>query len=468
MRSETLAITPSRLEPLLRPLGEFLAAESAGGILLIVSAVVALAWANSPWEYHYEHIWHTMAGVRLGGRPYAMSLEHWVNDGLMVIFFLLVGLEIKRELLIGELTSVRRASLPVAAAIGGMIVPALIYVAFNHNGAGRAGWGIPMATDIAFAAGVLTLFGRGLPLSVKVLLLAVAIVDDLGAVLVIALFYTNQISYLALAAAGGLLAGLVMLNLLRVHRLWPYLILGLGLWVATLFSGIHATLAGVLLAFTIPATRQIEEAPYVEHVRQMLETFARDATAVPDKITEGQSHALHVIEAASRAVQTPLARLEHALLRPVNFVIVPLFALANAGVVLRWAGAVRGEGVLWGVLLGLVVGKPLGILLASWMAVKSGIATLPDGGTWRHVVGISILCGIGFTMSLFVDNLAFGDNQDLLGAAKVGILTASLVSAAAGAVVLARARAQHAAAEELSSARKSQPAHQKVAITGES
>ena len=442
MPSESLPLAPSRLAPLMRPIGAFLAAESAGGILLIVSAVAALVWANSPWGDSYEHFWHVEVGFRLGGKLYAMSLEHWVNDGLMVVFFLLVGLEIKRELLIGELTSVRQASLPVAAAIGGMVIPALIYVALNHGRAGVAGWGVPMATDIAFAAGMLTLFGRGLPLSVKVLLLAVAIVDDLGAVLVIALFYTNQVSIVALAAAGGLFAALVLLNVLRVHGTLPYVVLGVGLWIATLFSGIHATIAGVLLAFTIPATRQIEEGPYVESVRRMLEDFERDATAVPDKITGDQSHALHVIEAASSAVQTPLARLEHALLKPVNFVIVPLFALANAGVSLRSTGVSRGGMVMWGVLLGLVLGKPLGILAASWAAVKSGVAVLPEGGTWQHVFGLSILCGIGFTMSLFVANLAFGENQELLGAAKVGILAASLVAAVAGSILLARARAR--------------------------
>jgi NhaA family Na+:H+ antiporter len=232
---------------------------------------------------------------------------------------------------------------------------------------------------------------------------------------------------------------LIALNLLRVNRIFPYIVLGVGFWAATLFSGLHATIAGVLLAFTIPATRQIEEMPYVDHVRRLLDDFARDATLVPDKMTEDQSHAVHLIESASRAVQTPLARLEHALLRPVNFVIVPIFALANAGVPLHSAGASHGGMVLWGVLLGLVLGKPLGVLGASWLAVKSGVAALPDGGRWRQVVGVAILCGIGFTMSLFVANLAFGENLDLLGGAKIGILAASALCAAAGGAVLARA-----------------------------
>jgi NhaA family Na+:H+ antiporter len=320
-----------------------------------------------------------------------------------------------------------------------MVVPAGIYASLNVGGTGSAGWGVPMATDIAFAAGALTLLGRGLPMSIKVLLLAIAIVDDLGAVLVIAAFYTSRISVIALAAAGCLLVALIVLNALRVHRIFPYVVLGVGLWAATLFSGLHATIAGVLLAFTIPATRQIEEMPYVDHVGRLLEEFARDATAVPDKMTVGQSHAVHLIEAASRAVQTPLARLEHALLKPVNFVIVPVFALANAGVPLRSAGASRGSMVLWGVLLGLVLGKPLGVLGASWAAVKAGVAALPEGGNWQQVAGISVLCGIGFTMSLFVANLAFGENLDLLGGAKIGILAASLLCAAAGGAVLSRA-----------------------------
>ncbi len=414
-----------------------MAAESAGGILLLAAAVLALVWVNSPWAETYHKVWHIQLGLRFGDRPYAMSLEHWVNDGLMAIFFVVVGLEIKRELLIGELASVRRASLPVAAAAGGMVVPALIYLAVNWRGSGRSGWGIPMATDIAFAAGVVTLVGRGVPTSVKVFLLAVAIVDDLGAVLVIALFYTSDISYHALEAAAILFGVLVLLNALRVHRILPYLLVGLGLWVATLFSGLHATIAGVLLAFTIPATRQIEEGPYVQHVRRVLEDFEREVTAVPDKITQEQSHALHVIEDASRAVQTPLARLEHLLLTPVTFIIIPVFALANAGVALRFGGAKGAHPVALGVVLGLVLGKPVGVLTASWLAVKAGLAALPEGGTWRHLFGVAILCGIGFTMSLFVANLAFGEGPRLV-AAKLGILGASVICGAVGSLVLIR------------------------------
>jgi NhaA family Na+:H+ antiporter len=447
MNSARIARSPSRLEPLLRPLQAFLSAESAGGVLLLLAALVALAWANSPWGAGYEALWHSYARINVGTFTYGMSLAHWVNDGLMVIFFLLVGLEIKRELLLGELASFRRASLPVAAAAGGMIVPAGIYAAFNAGGPGAAGWGVPMATDIAFAVGVLALVGRALPISVKVFLLAVAIVDDLGAVLVIAVFYTQQISIPALALAGGFLLALVLLNVLRVHSPAPYLVLGIGMWAATLASGVHATVAGVLLAFTIPATRQVDERTFVDYVGRMLGRFDRDAKSTPDKITDDQSHALKAMEEAAQAVQTPLARLEHALLKPVNFLIVPLFALANAGVDVRTGGtAALSSPIAWGVLLGLLVGKPVGILLASWGAVKSGLAALPAGATWRQIVGVSVLCGIGFTMSLFVANLAFVGQDDRLTAAKLGILAASAVSGIAGGALVAASQGKGRAA----------------------
>ena len=441
MSSPTLPRAASPLDPLLRPVAAFLSAESAGGVLLMAAAAAALAWANSPWGDAYRHLWHAKLSVGVDGwASHSMSVEHWVNDGLMVVFFLLVGLEIKRELLFGELASVRRATLPIAAAVGGMVVPALLYAAVNRGGPGAAGWGVPMATDIAFAVGVLALVGRALPVAAKVFLLAVAIVDDLGAVLVIAAFYTDRVAVPALAVAGGFLAALVLLNVLRVHSPLPYLVLGLGLWAATLASGVHATVAGVLLALTIPATRQVGELPYVEFMRRTLGEFGRDAAAEPDKITEGQSHALKAMEEASQAVQTPLARVEHALLKPVNFLVVPLFALANAGVDLRSGGvAAAASPVAWGVLVGLLVGKPLGILLASWAAVRAGVASLPEGATWRQVAGIAVLCGIGFTMSLFVANLAFGGRDDLLAVAKVGVLAASLAAGVAGGMLVARA-----------------------------
>jgi NhaA family Na+:H+ antiporter len=445
MRSARAPATQSRLAPLLQPLQAFLSAESAGGIILIAATVIALAWANSPWAHAYHEFWHTPLTLRVGERVLllSMSLAHWVNDGLMVIFFLLVGLEIKRELLIGELSSLRQAALPIAAAIGGMVVPALIYALINRgaDGAARAGWAIPMATDIAFAVGVLALVGRGIAVSLKIFLLAIAIVDDLGAVLVIALFYTHDISATALLAAAGFLAALLALNLLRVHRPLPYMLLGIGLWVAMLASGIHATVAGVLLAFTIPATRQIEEDSYLAYVRAMLESFERDANQTPDRITENQSHALKAMEEASQWVQTPLARVEHALLAPVNFLIVPLFALANAGVGLGSRGGSENAPattVLSGVLFGLAIGKPLGVLAATWIATRLRVAELPQGTTTGQLVGVSMLCGIGFTMSLFIANLAFaGGREAQLSAAKIGILAGSLFSGLVGGAILA-------------------------------
>jgi NhaA family Na+:H+ antiporter len=442
------AVKPSRLAPILRPVNAFLHAESGGGLALMAATLVALAWANSPWTHGYEQFWHTPVAVGFGELSISMSLAHWVNDGLMAVFFLLVGLEIKRELLIGELASLRHAALPLAAAVGGMVAPALLYLAFNASGPGRAGWGIPMATDIAFAVGVLTIVGRALPQSAKIFLLAIAIVDDLGAVLVIALFYTSGINLAALITAGAFLAVLGLLNLLRVHSPLPYVVLGIGLWFATLSSGLHSTIAGVLLAFTIPATRQIEERPFVELARRMTDVFERDIPVAPDHITGNQSHALKVIEELSQAVQTPLARVEHALLTPVNFLIVPLFALANAGVPFRGPGLgeVLRDPVMWGILVGLVVGKPVGVMVASWLAIKVGVASLPEGSNWWQVLGIAVLCGIGFTMSLFVANLAFPGHADHLAAAKLGILGGSAACGLAGAaIVMAGGRKSHPA-----------------------
>jgi NhaA family Na+:H+ antiporter len=401
MNDDPLLTGPSPLEPMLRPLRAFLAAESSGAMLLLSSTIIALLWANSPWGDRYAHFWHTPVSLHAAGRTFDISLAHGVNDGLMAIFFLLVGLEIKRELLIGELASPRRAALPLAAAIGGMVMPALLYTALNIHRPGAPGWGIPMATDIAFAAGVLALVGRAVPTSVRVFLLAIAIIDDLGAVLVIAVCYTSQISAIALAITAALFALLIVLNRLHVRRLLPYLLLGLFMWLAMLFSGLHATIAGVLLAFTIPAPR------------------------------EKGDHA-------------PLAKLEHALLKPVNFLIVPLFALANAGVDLRGSGAAAlASPISWGVVIGLLIGKPLGVSFATFAAIKTGIGTLPTGATVRQIVGISLLCGIGFTMSLFIANLAFPGRDAHLTESKVGILTGSLICGILGALTI---RSKHQAA----------------------
>jgi Na+:H+ antiporter, NhaA family len=356
-----------------------------------------------------------------------LSLEHWINDGLMAVFFLLVGLEIKRELVVGELASWRQAALPVVAALGGMIAPALIYASINWGGDAMSGWAIPMATDIAFAVGVLALVGKGLSPAIKVLLLAIAIVDDLGAVIVIALFYTAHVSMLALGVAALFLAALILLNAVRVRNLLPYLLLGVGLWAAMLASGIHATIAGVLLAFTIPvsvAGRMQRTIPLLEAE----ESQAHDAAAP-----------------ASHANESPLVRLEHALIRPVSFLILPLFALANAGVDLRGGlGEALSDRVMWGVTLGLLLGKPIGILAASMFAVKCRIASLPTGLTPQRFLGVALLCGIGFTMSLFLTNLAFPNDEGHRAASKLAIMGASVLAGVIGAITILTCRSRDA------------------------
>lgn len=387
------AVTP--VERLVRPFQEFAKAEASGGILLIGCTVMALAWANSPWSGSYFHFWHADPTFGFGGTLFSQPLHFWINDGLMALFFLLVGLEIKREVLVGELASRRKAALPIAAALGGMIVPAAIYAWFNHGGPAAAGWGIPMATDIAFALGVLALLGDRVPLSLKVFLAALAIVDDIGAVLVIAVFYTEQISWISLGMAGFFFLALIAANRTGARHPIIYAALGVGLWLAFLRSGIHATVAGVLLATTIPA---------------------RDRAGA----------------------RSPMLRFEHALLPWNKYGIMPVFALANAGVVLG-AGAARvpADPISLGVICGLVFGKPIGIVLFSWLATQSRLATMLTGISWRQIVGVGLLGGIGFTMSLFVANLAFGDTV-ALELAKVGILAASIISGIAGAIVLLR------------------------------
>jgi NhaA family Na+:H+ antiporter len=390
------------VERLVRLFQEFARQEASGGILLIACTVVALAWANSPWAGSYFHLWHTDPTFGFAGKLISKPLHFWINDGLMALFFLLVGLEIKRETLVGELASFKKAALPITAALGGMIVPAGLYALLNQGGSGASGWGIPMATDIAFALGVLALLGDRVPTSLKVFLAALAIADDIGAVLVIAFFYTAQVSWISLGVGGLFFVALIAANRAGARHPLIYAVLGLGLWLAFVPSGIHATVAGVLLAITIPARQR------------------DDSNAFP---AQGES---------------PMLRFEHALMPWNKYVIMPVFALANAGVVLG-AGAARSlaDPISLGVICGLVLGKPIGIVLFSWLATRSRVAAMLDGISWRQIVGVGLLGGIGFTMSLFIANLAFGATP-ALETAKVGILTASVASAMVGGVVLAR------------------------------
>jgi NhaA family Na+:H+ antiporter len=422
-----------QLGKVLLPFQEFFRLEAAGGILLMASTVAALVLANSPLAGSYEALWHTELGAGLGPWSIAKPLHAWINDGLMAIFFFAVGLEIKREFLVGELATVKKAMLPVAAAIGGMVVPAAIYYALNAGKAGANGWGIPMATDIAFALGVLALLGDRVCLSVKIFLTALAIVDDIGAVLVIALFYTSEVSLLALGAGAVFLAALIFANRARVHNPLVYTILGIGLWAAFLKSGIHPTVAGVIVAMTIPARQQISDAEFLTSSGRILDSFREVSDRGGRMIAnEGQRKAAAALSRASQFVQTPLQRMEHELHPWVTLFIMPLFALANAGVnISAGLSAALTDRISLGIITGLVLGKQIGITLFAWLAVKTGLAALPQDIGWPDIYAAGWLGGIGFTMSLFIANLAF-DGASLLAVSKVGILTASLIAGAVG------------------------------------
>ena len=373
---------------------EFLKSEQASGIILILCTMTAIVIANSPFGKGFLDFWHSKVGFELGDLHWKYSVEHWINDGLMAIFFLLIGLEIERELYVGELSDVKNASLPIFAALGGMATPALLHFGLNWGTATQRGMGIPMATDIAFALGVLSLLGNRAPVALQIFLVALAIIDDLGAIVVIALFYVHDFSLLYLVLALGIFVGLLILNRLQVHRLCLYLIPGLIMWYCMLKSGIHATLAGVLLAFAIPFTHDNDTSP-----------------------------SYHV---------------QHFLHKPVTFIIMPLFALANTGIVFsgNWANSLLTSNSL-GILVGLVLGKPLGIVLCTFLAVKLRVSQLPSEVVWRHIIGAGFLGGIGFTMSIFITLLAFG-NPDLIQGSKISILLSSLVAGATGFLILRR------------------------------
>ena len=422
------------VEQIVRPFQYFADKASSGGILLIAAAIVALVWANSPWGESYTGLWGTELSVGLGPFSIEEDLTHWINDGLMAVFFLVVGLEIKREILVGELSSPRRAALPLAAAIGGAVLPALIYVAINFGTESVSGWGIPMATDIAFALGVLALLGRRAPLGLKVFLTALAIVDDILAVVVIALFYTSDVSWVVLGVGAVFLVALAAANLGGVGKPLPYALLGIGLWLCFLESGVHATIAGVLLAMTVPASSFIDTGVFLKRSRGLLDRFEQAGERGGDPVlcNEERQGALHALNRANEDVEPPLQELEHALHPWVVFAIMPLFALANAGVLLgKDFTSTLLNPVSVGIVAGLLLGKQVGITLFAWLAVKSGMSEMPQGVTWLHIYGASWLAGIGFTMSLFISDLAFAEGS-LLDVSKLGILTASLIAGIAG------------------------------------
>jgi NhaA family Na+:H+ antiporter len=440
--AEARNLQPPLIDRILRPFAQFAHTASSGGIVLLVCTAIALIWANSPWAASYHHVWETEIALDAGPLAIRSTLHHLINDGLMVVFFFLVGLEIKREVLIGELASLRRAALPAAAALGGMVIPAAFYAAWNFGGSGSPGWGIPMATDIAFALGVLALLGSRVPAGLKVFLAALAIVDDIGAVLVIALFYTDEVSWTALGVAGVLLLFAAAANAAGVRRPWAYSLIGVALWGAVLASGVHATVAGVLLAMTIPSRTRINEDEFLRRSRRSVEEFERGCGPETTVLTnQVQQEALLTLETLCEQAQAPLQTIERKLHVIVAFGIMPLFAIANAGVQLTGGGQglALANPVTLGVLFGLILGKPLGIMIFSWLAVRLGIAELPRGVTWRLIHGVAWLGGIGFTMSLFVASLAFPGAPALLNAAKIGVLAASLAAGLCGWFLLWRA-----------------------------
>ncbi len=424
----------------------FVGIEASSGIVLLVAAIVALIWANSPWKGDYFSLLHTELALDLGFIDVSESLQHGINDGLMTIFFFLMGLEIKREMVHGELSSVRRALLPATAALGGMIAPAVIYSIANWNGAAAHGWGIPMATDIAFALGVLSLLGPRIPFSVKIFLLGLAIADDIGAILVIAIFYTANLDLVALGIAALILGGIFIMNRSGVRNITVYVAAGTCLWLAVFESGIHATLAGVALGLLTPASYFYDPRNFADTAQSLVERYRR---ARELNNPEEQQGILAQLEDLSQGTESPLERLERTLLPWSSFFIVPLFALANAGVTISGDVANRAveSPVSHGVALGLFLGKPLGIMLFTFLAVKLRLCEMPTGANWKQILGVGMLGGVGFTVSLLVTDLAF--RTELFGEeAKLGVLCASAVAGVVGFLYLRFTNSRPAAQPE--------------------
>ena len=421
------------------PFEAFVHGEASSGLLLMACAVIALIIANTGLVHQYEAILHTDISFNIGSYTMSHSLHHWINDGLMALFFLLVGLEIKREVLIGELSEIRKAILPISAAIGGMVVPALVYLAFTTGTDASAGWGIPMATDIAFAVGVIALLGKRIPKPLIAFLLAVAIVDDLGAVTVIAVFYTEQIILMALLFAFAAFILLILINLAGIRKPLPYIFFGFFLWLGMMESGVHATLAGVLIALTIPANSNCKSEPFSQKIMALMERF-KNAGHPEQGIMENaeQQAIMQTMENYVHNMESPLQRMEHALHIWVAFLIVPLFALANAGIPIDFGqlGSIVSHPVTLGISLGLVAGKVIGIFGFSLIVVKMGWSSLPDKVTLPMIVGVAFLAGIGFTMSIFIASLAFPEQATYLLNAKIGIILASIISGICGYLLL--------------------------------
>lgn len=410
------------------PFEHFLHAQTTTGIILMFMTVFALILANTPLADAYLHFFHTKVDLNVGSWALSHSIHHWINDGLMAFFFFIVGLEIKREILVGELSNIKVAILPILSAIGGMALPALIYMSINNGGEGANGWGIPMATDIAFAVSALVLLGNRVSPALVTFLVALAIVDDLGAVLVIAIFYTEQIQMLPLVLAGLSFLVLISFNRFGIHMILPYFIVGLGMWFFMLESGVHATIAGVIAALTIPSKPKYTPLDFTLHARNKLNEYDNYPVREDNLLHEQQKAILLNIKDKIDAVNSPAARLEHDMHLPISLIVIPLFALANAGISIDFSsiGSTIIQPVSLGIIAGLILGKVLGIAGVAWLSIKLGIAKLPTGSSMNQIFGVAFLGGIGFTMSIFVADLAFMGNDTLIFQAKVGILCASL------------------------------------------
>lgn len=422
-------------DQIIKPTQRFFKKEAASSILLIAATIIALIWVNSDIGETYKSFWHTQISFVFGNLRISKTLVHWINDGLMALFFFTVGLEIKREILVGELASPKKALLPVIAALGGMLVPGLVYVVFNLGTPTLNGWGIPMATDIAFALGAIAVFGRRLPMGLRIFLAAFAIADDLGAVIIIAVFYTQEIVWSYILISFFLTLGLAVANFLWIRWTLVYAILGISLWFFVLGSGVHPTIAGVIVSLFVPARGRYDTDHFLQNVKNITEKFQCEEQSCGHSILLNQEHmyAVQALELACHDVETPLQRLMHALHPWVVFLILPLFAMGNTG--LTFHGIIFSKAashpVILGIIFGLVFGKPLGILLFSYLAVKTGLAALPQDIRWSHIFGAAMLGGIGFTMALFLSDLSFSSSL-LLNYARLAILVGSVLSALIG------------------------------------
>lgn len=429
------ALWERSFDRILTPLEEFIHRQTTSGVLLMVCAVIALIVANGPLHDTYEHLLHTQISVGFGDHTFSLSIHHWINEALMALFFMVMGLELKRELLVGELSSVRQALLPIMAAIGGMVIPALLYYAFNPTGDAAKGWGIPMATDIAFAIGALSLLGARVPKNLITFLIALAIVDDLGAVAVIAVFYTETINTQALMIAFAFTLVLAVFNMVGVRRPMPYAIVSILLWAAMLSSGIHATIAGIVVAFAVPIRPKFEPNLFISRVEKITHSMKKSVAENPDIVHNNRLRSLVTsLGDGVGHVQAPAQHAEHKLHLPVAYIVIPIFALANAGIPIDFSafGKYLSDPIALGVLAGLLVGKPLGILGFTWVTVQMGWANLPPGLNMKHILGVGLLGGIGFTMSIFVADLGFANLPEDLLMAKTGILLASALAGLAG------------------------------------